>query len=294
MSAADGLAEFQPHTRYMKALAYRMLGSRAEAEDVVQEAWLRWHGAQRTVVENPRAFLARTVTHLCLDQIKSAQVRREVYIGTWLPEPLVDAMEEYQPGPEAAHELAHDLSFAFMLALERLSPLERAAFLLHDIFGQSFAEIAATLERSEAACRQLAARARGKLQQQDRKASRAPQEGERLAAAFAAAVRDGDIDALSSVLAADARFFSDGGGKVEAVPHILFGRELVAKVILGFSRQRPEGMQLRPATVNGLPGFVLLQAGRVIQTLALQAGTAGEIESIYITRNPDKLQQVAA
>ncbi len=293
MDATDGLAEFLPHTRHMKALAYRMLGSRAEAEDVVQEAWLRWHGAERTVVENPRAFLSRTVTRLCLDQIKSAQARREVYIGTWLPEPLVDAMEEFQPGPEAAHELAHELSFAFLLMLERLSPLERAAFLLHDIFDQWFAEVAATLERSAAACRQLAARARNKLLQ-GRSAPVAPQEGERLAAAFAAAVRDGDLDALSAVLAADARFLSDGGGRVNAVPTVLLGRELVAKVLLGFARQAPDALQLRPASVNGLRGFVLSQAGRVIQTLALETNAAGQIQAVYITRNPDKLRQVAA
>jgi RNA polymerase sigma-70 factor, ECF subfamily len=191
--------EFESHRRHLRALAYRMLGTRAEAEDAVQDAWLRWQSADREQVDNPRAFLSRTVTRLCLDRLKSAQAQREVYIGAWLPEPVVDDDTPFQPGPEAAHELAQDLSIAFMLTLERLSPLERAAFLLHDVFDMDFAEVASALGRSEAACRQLAARARTNVHANRPAFKVSPDEGTRLATAFANAIRDGDIAALAQV-----------------------------------------------------------------------------------------------
>src|SRR3569833_1674995 len=146
-SSAD---DFEPHRRWMHAIAYRMLGSRAEAEDAVQDAWLRWQAADRSAVDNPRAYLSQTVTRLCLDRLKSAQAQREVYVGPWLPEPVCDAEGL---SPDAATKLADDLSFALLLALDRLSPMERAAFLLHDVFDTPFSEIAAMLDRSEAACR---------------------------------------------------------------------------------------------------------------------------------------------
>ncbi len=156
---------FELHRGPLLGLAYRMLGSRAEAEDAVQEAWLRWRETDRSRVQQPRAFLTQTVTRLCLDRLKSAQAQREVYVGPWLPEPILEDESLLQPGPEAASEFASDLSNAFMLALERLSPLERAAFLLHDIFDTDFAEVARALGRSEAACRQLAARARSRVRE---------------------------------------------------------------------------------------------------------------------------------
>jgi RNA polymerase sigma-70 factor, ECF subfamily len=158
---AESAASFEPHRSHLMGLAYRMLGSMADAEDSVQEAYLRWRGADRGTVENPRAFLSRVVTHLCLDQLKSARSRRETYVGPWLPEPVLD---DAGLQAETASDYAHDLSVALMLTLERLSPLERAAFLLHDVFEVGFAEIAATLGRSETACRQLAARGRSHVQ----------------------------------------------------------------------------------------------------------------------------------
>ena len=293
-ASADAAEEFEAHRRHLRSLAYRMLGSRAESEDVVQDAWLRWHATDRSVVENPRAFLSRTVTHLCLDRLKSAQAQREVYVGAWLPEPLVDDDTQFQPGPEAMHELANDLSFAFMLTLERLSPLERAAFLLHDVFDMDFAEIATMLGRSEAACRQLAARARAHVRANRPAAKVTEEQTNRLADAFVNAIRDGDIAALARVLAEDATFVSDGGGHVTAVPKPLYGRDIIAKVLIGFARFfSPTQHRMRRARINGLPGVVISTVeGELIQTVALEPDADGAIGAIYIMRNPEKLQMV--
>lgn len=295
MTAADcSTDEFETHRRYLRAIAYRMLGSRAEAEDAVQDAWLRWHATNRLQVDNPRAFLSATVTRLCLDRLKSAQAQREVYVGAWLPEPVVDDDSQYQPGPEVMHELAHDLSFAFMLTLERLSPLERAAFLLHDVFDMRFGEIAPMLGRSEATCRQLAARARSNVQANRPAIKVTPDEENRLAWAFAGAIRDGDVAALARVLAEDATFVSDGGGRVTAVPKPLFGRDVIAKALIGFARQYdPATHRMRPARINGLAGCVISTVdGELIQTIALEADGLGHVRAIYVMRNPEKLKLV--
>jgi RNA polymerase sigma-70 factor (ECF subfamily) len=294
MDRPDAAAEFELHRRQLRSIAYRMLGSRAEAEDAVQDAWLRWADADRASVDNPRAFLARTVTNLCLDRIRSAHAQREVYVGVWLPEPLVDEAADYQPGPEAVHEFANDLSYAFMLTLERLSPLERAAFLLHDVFDMNFAEVAAALGRSEAACRQLAARARANVRAERPPVAVSREQEHRLAAAFIEAIRNGDVQGLAGVLAQDASFASDGGGLVTAVPRLLAGRDRIAKVLVGFGRfHARNGLVARPARVNGLPGFVYsTQMGEVVQTTALEITRDGLIGAIYIVRNPDKLRAV--
>lgn len=293
---ANDAAEFEAHRRTLRSIAYRMLGSRADAEDAVQDAWLRWHAADRSEVDNPRAFLSRTVTRLCLDRLKSAQAQREVYVGAWLPEPLVDDATEFQQGPEAIHELANDLSFAFMLTLERLSPLERAAFLLHDVFDMDFADIATTLGRSESACRQLASRARQNVHANRPASKISEEEGQRLASAFARAVRHGDVAGLAAVLAQDATFVSDGGGRVTAVPRPVVGRDKVAQVVIGFAKlAKPGEVHLRPARINGLPGFVMSGIdGKPIQTIALEPDSHGHIHAIYVMRNPDKLQKVQA
>lgn len=294
MTGSDGTEEFEAHRRYLRSLAYRMLGSRADAEDAVQDAWLRWHATDRATVDHPRAFLSRTVTRLCLDRIKSAQAQREVYVGAWLPEPVVDDVTEFQPGPEALHALANDLSFAFMLTLERLSPLERAAFLLHDVFDMEYGDIAKTLGRSESACRQLASRARSNVHANRPACKVSAEEGNRLADAFANAIRHGDVASLAAVLAQDATFVSDGGGRVNAVPRPVIGRDKVAQVIIGFARHvAPEEVRVRRAQINGLAGFVMSGAdGTLIQTLAIEPDEQGQIRAIYVMRNPDKLQRV--
>jgi RNA polymerase sigma-70 factor (ECF subfamily) len=288
------------HARSLRALAYRMLGSRAEAEDVVQEAWLRWAEVDERTVAHAGAYLSRLVTNLCLDKLGSAAARREQYVGVWLPEPLLDdeALNDWAPSPEVQAEFAQDVSIAFMLALERLSPLERAAFLLHEVFDLDFEEIARRLERSPVACRQLARRARQHVTADYARREVAQEERERLFGAFAEAVRSFDVDALTRALAEDAVLLADGGGKVSAVPRPLRGGTLIARAFIGFARlPASRGWRLQPATVNGLPGCLIFDdaaGGVLVQTVALApaAGAPGRIGAIYVQRNPDKLRGV--
>jgi RNA polymerase sigma-70 factor (ECF subfamily) len=289
-AAAGG---FEPHRRHLTGLAYRMLGSLAEAEDAVQEAYLRWHATDQGKVADARAFLSKTVTRLCLDQLKSARVRRETYVGPWLPEPL---LEEAGFAADSASDYAHDLSVALMLALERLSPLERAAFLLHDVFEMEFAQVAETLGRGEAACRQLAARAREHVRSARPRFPVKPDEGARLAEAFLAAARSGDAAVLGRLLAADASLHSDGGGKKRAALNVIQGRDKIAGFFAGLARKRAAtaaAIRVRPARINGLPGFVTVEPDGTVQTIALEIAGA-EIAAIYVVRNPDKLRHVSA
>jgi RNA polymerase sigma-70 factor (ECF subfamily) len=207
------------HARRLRALAYRMLGLRAEAEDIVQEAWLRWAEVDEAEVDHAGAFLSRLVTHLCLDRLRSAAVQREHYVGVWLPEPLLEdeALFGWAPAPEKQAEFAQDVSIAFMLALERLSPLERAAFLLHDVFDLDYDEIARHLDRSEASCRQLISRARKHVKADYARREVAKEEAERLVGAFMDEVRSQDVSALARLLADDAVMMADGGGLLQAV-----------------------------------------------------------------------------
>ncbi len=279
---------FEAHRRALMGLAYRMLGSRAEAEDIVQDAYLRWHAADRARIEHPRRYLGTVVTRLCLDRMKSAQARRETYVGPWLPEPLVD---EALDG-EAAGELAHDVSVALMLLLERLSPLERASFLLHDVFGLDFAAVARALGRNEAACRQLAARARSHIEAGRPRFAASREEGQRLAAAFAQAAASGDTQALTRMLASDAVLYSDGGGKRAAALQPIRGADKIVRLIAGLARKsKLPDAAVRGAIVNGLPGLVLREPDGSLDTLAFEH-RAGRIVAIYLTRNPEKLRHV--
>lgn len=287
----------QGHARRLRALAYRMLGSRAEAEDIVQEAWLRWAEVDETTVQHDAAFLSRVVTHLCLDRLRSAAVQREQYVGVWLPEPLLDddALFGWAPGPEQQAAFAQDLSIAFMLALERLSPLERAAFLLHDVFDLGYDEVARHLDRGEAACRQLVSRARRNVRADGARREVAREEGERLAAAFMQAVRSHDVAGLARLLAEDALLLADGGGKVSAVPRPLQGGVLIARTFIGFAQlPTSRAWRLLPAWVNGLPGCLVVDdaaGGRLVQAIALApAAVAGRLGAVYVQRNPDKLR----
>ena len=287
------------HARSLRALAYRMLGSRTEAEDIVQEAWLRWAQVDESTVQHAGAYLSRLVTNLCLDKLGSAAAKREQYVGVWLPEPLLNEDAGWAPDPEVQAEFAQDVSVAFMLALERLSPLERAAFLLHDVFDLDFDEIGRRLERSPAACRQLASRARNNVKADYARREVADEERERLFGAFNDAVRNLDVDALASVLAEDAVMLTDGGGKVKAAPRPVRGGALVAKVFIGFARlPTSRAWRLEPARINGLPGCLVFDdaTGQLVQTLALapSATEPGRIGAVYIQRNPDKLQGVLA
>ena len=276
--------DFERHRKFLAGLAYRMLGSVAEAEDVVQDAFLRWREVDRAEIVEPRAYLARVVSRLCLDRMKSAGHRREQYVGTWLPEPVV---------AEPAERLADDLSVALLLALERLSPLERAAFLLHDVFDMDFAAIGEAIDRTEAACRQLAARAREHVR--DERPRYAPNDAEarRRADAFLAAAATGDVNGLARLLAGDAVLYTDGGGKRRAALNPIAGRDRIMRFYEGvkakgggFASRRAE-----PATLNGLPGFVLHDAEGT-ETLAFEVA-GGAITAIYAVRNPDKVRHLS-
>ena len=287
------------HARSLRALAYRMLGSRAEAEDIVQEAWLRWAQVDESTVQHAGAYLSRLVTNLCLDKLRSAAAKREQYVGVWLPEPLLDEEAGWSPGPETQAEFAQDVSVAFMLALERLSPLERATFLLHEVFDLDFDEIGRRLERSPAACRQLASRARNHVKADYARREVEEEERERLFGAFSEAVRNLDVDALAKVLTEDAVMLADGGGKVNALPRPLHGGALIARTLIGYARlPTSRAWRLEPARINGLPGCLIFDdaTGQLIQTVALapSATEPGRIGALYIQRNPDKLQGVLA
>lgn len=281
---SDAAASFDPLRPRLTRIAYRMLGSVADAEDVVQDAFLRWMGADRAAIREPEAFLRRVVTRLCLDQLKSARARRETYVGPWLPEPVVEEEAE-----------ADDVTLPLMLALERLSPLERAAFLLHDVFGVPFDEIAETIGRDAAAARQLASRARTHVRAARPRFDMPKEKGLEIAAAFFHASRSGDMSALRGLLADDVSVYSDGGGKVHAGLRPILGVEDVMKLHGSLARFFAKEMSRveRWGMINGLPGFVTREPGGVLQTTAL-AIEHGKIVGIYIMRNPDKLRHLGA
>jgi RNA polymerase sigma-70 factor (ECF subfamily) len=274
--------DFEPHRRYLAAVAYRMLGSIAEADDVVQDAFLRWSAADRADVDSPRAFLTRTVTRLCLDRLKSARAQREQYVGTWLPEPVVE---------NEGVQIAHDLSVALLVTLERLSPLERAAFLLHDVFDMEFTDVADVLERSEAAVRQLAARAREHVKEGRPRFPVSEEKARSLADAFGAAMLGGDVSTLSQLLAADAVFYSDGGGKRSAALNPIFGRDKILRFFEGIGRKTDySGMRVERAWINAMPGFVV-HGPEGVETLAFEVD-GDSVVTIYAVRNPDKLRHL--
>ena len=279
--AADAADSFDPLRPLLTRVAYRMLGSVADAEDVVQDAFIRWLGTDRADVREPAAFLRRTVTRLCLDQIKSARRQRETYLGPWLPDPLVEEEE------------ADDVTLPLMLGLERLSPLERAAFLLHDVFGVEFDEVAKTIDRDPAATRQLAARARTHVRDARPRYKLEKEQGVQIANAFFAASRSGDMAALGAMLAADVGLWSDGGGKRPAVTEPVFGYDIVLKLhrSLAVLFGKYGSTLVHAGTINGLPGFVTREADGKLQTTALEIED-GKVIGIYVMRNPDKLGHV--
>jgi RNA polymerase sigma-70 factor (ECF subfamily) len=276
-------ADFKAQRPRLLRLAYRMLGSVAEAEDVVQDAWLRWSRVEDSV-DTPSAYLTRIVTRLCLDHMRSARVRRETYVGAWLPEPLVGTTEDEQ---------ADDITFTLMLALERLSPLERAAFLLHDVFGVALGDVASTLDRDAAAVRQLAVRARKHVQAGRPRFTVEVAEADRIAHAFFAASRDGDVAGLQAMLAEDVVISSDGGGRVLAFLNPIVGVARALRLYAGLARKHSfKPVLLRRISIDGLPGYVSIDRGQILQTTALDIRD-GRIAAIYIVRNPDKLRHVA-
>jgi len=278
---------FEPHRDFLVRLAYRMLGSFAEAEDVVQDAFLRWHDVDHAAVAHPRAYLARVVSRQCLDRMKSATAQRETYVGTWLPEPLVT-----HPG----EPLVDDLSLALLMMLERLSPLERAAFLLHVVFDMDYGDIAETLDRSEAACRQLAARAREHVRQDKPRFPTNDKTRDQLVEAFMAAAFRGDVEALAQTLAEQAVMYADGGGKRSAALRPIYGRDAIVSFFRGIVNNPSNRTSLaleniERVDINGLPGF-LVRALDGVQTIAFEVG-GDRIGAIYVVRNPDKLRHLS-
>jgi RNA polymerase sigma-70 factor, ECF subfamily len=271
---------------YLFAIAYRMLGSVAEAEDVVQEAFLRYHEAD-VDAESPKAYLATVTTRLAIDQLRSARARREVYPGEWLPEPLVD--------DEAVRhaETADSLSLTFLHLLEKLSPVERAVFLLREVFDYPYDEIGRIVGRNPDNCRKILARARRHVEKGRRRFDVSREERDEVARRFLAAWEEGDTDALVEALAPDATVYGDGGGKAPAVPVPLVGGERVAKALIGWGRQAQErGMTHRSARVNGEPGLVFYDVdGHALWVAALEIAE-GVVVAVRSVLNPDKLAHI--
>ncbi len=281
-TAADAAALFEEQRPFLRSLAYRMLGILADAEDIVQEAWLRWAQVRVAEIGAPRSYLAKTVTRLCLDHLNSARVRRETYVGEWLPEPIAD---------DPADPASDEVSYAMLHAMERLTPLERAAFLLHDVFRESFEEIGDFLSRTPETCRQLASRARKHLQAE---APRHPVEagaGRRLAAAFLKAARGGDLSGLKQLLLDDAILLSDGGGVVRAALWPIYGSDKIARMYESLTRRNRIPDEVREVRFNGLEGLAYVRDGQ-ISDLMLFEPEGDKIRRMYVMRNPEKLAQV--
>ncbi len=298
MSVDEAAAVFEAHREALQRLAYRMLGTVGDAQDLVQETWLRWAAADRARVREPRAWLLRTCSRLCLDQLKSARVQREVYPGPWLPEPLVlDVAVTDDAGGGRRLELDESVSMALLTAMERLTPAERAALLLHDVFDHDYAEVAEVLGRNEAACRKLVSRARARVGgDREREGKSEPVSAEdhrRLLSAFLAAAAAGSSEGIKAVLCEDVAFHSDGGGKVIAAGKVITGSEQVAKFFVNIVTKhgsRYDASLLHWTWYNGSPGVVVRDAkdGRPVTAFSIQI-REGRIAGLFALRNPDKL-----
>lgn len=284
-------AAFSPLRPDLIGLAYRMTGSRAAAEDIAQEAFLRWMAADRGEIASPRAWLLKATARLALDHLKSAASRRELYVGPWLPEPVLESADAPQ---ETARMRAESLSFAVLLTLQRLTPAERAIFILHDLFDTPFGEIASLLGRSEAACRQMAVRARAHLTEDRPRAAVPEDERERITRAFVAASQNGDEAALRNMLAADVVLHADGGGLRPASRNLIHGARNAARMFARLAAKKGAPLPLLyQGPINGLPGFVTLEPDGLPQATAIEIA-GGEITAIYIIRNPEKLGAIAS
>jgi RNA polymerase sigma-70 factor, ECF subfamily len=274
------------------SIAYRMTGSVTEVEDLGQEAFFRLERAHQNgvVVESPKAYLAATTTRLAIDHLRSARVRREAYVGPWLPEPIVADLHD---GPEQMAELSDSLSMAFLVLLETLSPVERAVFLLREVFDYPYEDIAQIVDKSETNCRQILARARRRIGTHQPRYEASAEQGEALLRSFLAAARDGDLDQLVDLLAADAVLYGDGGGKATAVREPLYGRDRVAGFVLAlFERGRRLGVSVEPVLVNSGPGMIIRDPeGKLISVLALEI-LDGVVQTVRGIVNPDKLQHL--
>ncbi len=280
---------FEQHRGRLYGIAYRMLGSRAEAEDIVQEAWLRWDRAGHDI-RAPEAWLVTATTRLCIDRLRQLRAERETYVGPWLPEPLT--MDTAPPADRAA-ELASDLSVAFLAVLERLAPEERAAFLLHDLFDSDYGAIAEILGKSEAACRQIVTRARKRVRAEQPRVQVSNEARTKLLHRLVAAVQSQDPTSLMEVLATDATWTSDGGGKTKAAKKVITGAEHVARFAFGVFHRHLAHMEFRDIAINGEPGIAALFENRLISVISIRTD-GRRILGVYSILNPDKLRAFAA
>ncbi|TYK49146.1 RNA polymerase sigma-70 factor [Actinomadura decatromicini] len=285
--------DFEEHRGLLFAVAYRMLGTAADAEDAVQDAWLRWSAADRSGVEDPKAYLVRVTTNVALDRLRSAQSRRETYVGPWLPEPMLTS-------PDVAEdaELSESVSMAMLVVLETLSPLERAVFVLKDVFGFPYAEIAAALDRSEASVRQLGTRARRHVEARRPRYQAGGAERRAATERFLDVVLGGDINRLMEVLAPDVTLWTDGGGKVRAALRTITGAEKVGRWLAGIVGRPyvgvdPADMSFRRVDLNGEPALIVDGPDGPIGAATVEIDDAGRIHAIHLVANPDKLQAIA-
>ena len=290
METSTSADAFEPVRPRLYGLAYRMLGSRAEAEDVVQDAYIRWHQSDKEVIRNAEAWLVTTATRLSIDRLRALKTEREAYTGPWLPEPI---MQNTPPSPDTHLELASDLSIAFLVLLERLGPEERAAFLLHDVFEFDYPEIASVLDKSEAACRQIVHRARTRVRSARHRFEVTEAAKAQLLRTFTDAVKARDEQTLRSLFAPDATWTADGGGRTAASPHPIVGADRIATLVLGLQKRlQSDTASMELVEVNGETGIVVRLEGRISAILAIE--TDGErIHAVYAVVNPDKLPGAA-
>jgi RNA polymerase sigma-70 factor (ECF subfamily) len=283
---AARLATFSQYRGLLFSVAYRMLGSVADAEDMLQETFIRWQQTTGEEIRSPRAFLVTIITRLCINQLQSARVQREEYVGEWLPEPLVT-----DPGSDPLDVLKADesISMAFLLLLERLTPMERAVFLLREVFEYEYAEITNVLGLSEANCRQIFRRARQHVGDVRRHFDSSARDHQDLMKRFIQAVRKGELEGLVALLSSDAVLHTDGGGKAVALPKMVEGAENVARAIIERTKALPQQkLAVRMARINGEPGFVSYLNGKPLSVLTLDGGD-GRVMAIYVVTNPEKL-----
>ncbi|MFI2435215.1 RNA polymerase sigma-70 factor [Streptomyces sp. NPDC018693] len=282
---------FEEHRSLLMGVAYRMLGRVADAEDVVQDAWLRWSGADRADVREPRAYLVQVTTRLAIDRLRGIKKRNEAYTGPWLPEPYVTDLASVPDTAERA-VLADTVSLAVLVVLESLSPLERAVFVLREAFGYPYADIAAALDRTEPAVRQLAGRARRHVDERRPRYDVDPAERRELTERFLAAAVDGDLEGLMALLTPDARLVGDSGGKAKAPLRVLESAEKVGRFLGGVAEKGIPDMSLRLLELNGGIAALILSGGKPDSVLQLDVAD-GRVQSVYVIRNPDKLRALA-
>jgi RNA polymerase sigma-70 factor, ECF subfamily len=293
VTADTGTDVFEEHRPVLLGVAYRMLGRVADAEDVVQEAWLRWSGADRGQVREPRGYLVRVTTRLAIDRLRQIKARNEAYVGPWLPEPYVTDFGDTVPDTAERAVLADSVSLAVLVVLETLSPLERAVFVLREAFGYPYADIAAMLDRGEAAVRQLAGRARKHVEERRPRYEVDPARRRELTERFLAAASEGDLEGLMTLLAPDVRLVGDSGGKSRAPLRVLESADKVGRFLIGAAAKGVPDPSFRFLELNGGPALVALSAGKPDSVFQLDV-FEGRILAVYIIRNPDKLRSLSA